>query len=610
MDTSNHVVLLKLKSGNPPERLSLDDSRLEHDARGKGNAPFFVFSTDSKYLALYSNVSYNESLVWDIASGACIKHYSNRAILEPSTDKNPLYPISVMLCADNSMMVAFSPPDFKTRIQIRALPSGDLVQRFDGHKYKVITTAFLKEGTVLGSSCTGTEIKTWNIETGQCLTRFVPFTSAGLIRISPSYEIACSVLETKTVSVVSYTPNERSSIADDSDWAIESLMLSSDKTLVAAIFNSDVRIWDIKTGDSIFHLGNNHHDQGFQDRPSLTPNLQHIQLPMGFRWARCLLTGDRFREYIGQVFSSFRTRVGACSEIATGPFPYTATSDRGMAISPDGSLIALAYRGTTRISKLDTHVTFQTIQTPDETHDLMFSSDSKLLAILSHESSKSGWVHDQKSVLYVFDIEKADMVETIKLPGMIKEMVDICPSLGLVVLLTLTSVNNTVNGVQIIDIKTKEVKHHFTLGMMVTRVSFDSCYTTCIWSGLRPELVLSKVSTGQILTHVKMVNNLTRFNLTSGSDLVSTNIGDIQLDRQKRFTCLDDCNRVGLGLSEDMSWILWNNTKLFWLPPAIRPIGYQSYGERYRFEISGSMVVIPTLYRGVLFFNFNTKCLM
>ncbi|KAH7182382.1 uncharacterized protein B0J16DRAFT_321163 [Fusarium flagelliforme] len=481
MDTSNHVVLLELKSGSPPERLSLDDSRLEHDAREGGNIPFFVFSTDSKYLALYSNLSYNESLVWDIASGACIKHYSNRAIPEPSTAKDPLYPISVILCADHSMMVAFSPSHSETRIQIRALPSGDLVQIFDGHKCNVITTAFLKEGTVLGSSCTRKEIKTWNIKTGQCLTRFVPFTSGGLIRISPSYEMACSVLKTKTVSVVSYTPNERPRIADDSVPGIDRLILSNDKTLVAAIFKSEVRIWDIKTGDSIFHLGSNHRDQAFEDQPSLTPNLQHIQLPMGTRRAQCLLTGDIFLEYIGQVFSSFRTCVGACSEIATGPFSYTITSHRGIEISPDGSLIALIYRDTTRISKLDTHVTTRTIQTHGESHDLMFSSDSKFLTILSREFSRSGGVHDQKSLLYVFDIEKADTVETIKPLGVIINIVDICPSLGLVVLLT--GEKGTENGVQIIDIKTKEYQPTSAIFSLIVRRNIHA-WTSAIASDL------------------------------------------------------------------------------------------------------------------------------
>lgn len=607
MDTSNHVVLLELKSGSPPERLNLDVSRLEHDARDPENTPFFVFSADSTYLALYSNVSYNESLVWNIASGACIKHYNNNAIPEPSTDDYPLYPISVMLCADHSMMVANSPPDLETRIQIRALPSGDLVQRFDGHNCRVMTTAFLKEGTVLGSSDDENEIRTWNIETGQCLTRFVAFTPRCLIRISPSYGLACSVVGTKTVSVVSCTPNERPSTADNGDWQIAELILSNDKTLVAAIYESDVRIWDIKTGKSIFHLGNNHRDREFEERPTLTPNLQHIRITTGKRWAPCLLSGDEFLEYRGQVFSSFQTSVEACSEIATGPFPYTATTYQGIAISPNGSLIALAYRDTTRISKLDTHVPTQTIQTPGKTHNLMFSSDSKFLAILSIESGEFYWTRDAKSLLYVFDIEKADMVEIIRPPGKIKEIVDICPTLGLVVLLTTES--GIYHGVQIIDIKTKEVRNYFTFGRMVTSVIFDSRYTTCMWMGRDGNLTLSKVSTGQILTRVEMVNSLTRFNFTAGSDLVSTNIGDIQLDCQKRYIRLDECNRVGLGLSEDMSWILCNNTKLFWLPPAIRPIGHQTYYRTYRFEISGSTVVIPTMYRGVLFFHFNTDCL-
>ncbi|RBR24677.1 uncharacterized protein FIESC28_02450 [Fusarium coffeatum] len=598
MDTSNRVVLLKLKSGSAPERLSLDDSRLEYDAHKFSNITLFVFSTDSKHLALYSNVSHNEILVWDIASGACIKHYSNNAIPELSTGVDHLYSISVMLCADHSMMVAFSPPELETRIQIRALPSGDLGQKFDGHKCRVVTTGFLEEGTVLGSSDDENEIRTWNIETGQCLTRFVPFTSSGFIGISPSYKMACSLVETNTVSVVSYTPNERPSIADDSDWEFEELILSNDKTLVAAIYKSKVRIWDIKTGDSIFHLAINHRGQRLEERSSFSPNLQRYQLLTESVWATSLSTGDEFLEYRGQVFSSFRTSVEACSGIATGPFSYTTTSCPGIAISPDGFLIAVAYRDTTRISKLDTHVTMHTIQTPDKTHDLMFSSDSKFLTILSHESSKPDWVHDQGSLLYVFDIEKADMVEIIKPWGMIEKIVDICPSLGLVVLLT--NVSDTENGIQIIDMKTKEVRHDFTLGWEVDRVNFDSSYTTCIWSGLYHKLTLSKVSTGQILTDVEMVKKPTRFDFTAGSDLVSTNIGDIQLDIQKRDTCLDECNRVGLGLSNDMSWILWNNTKVFWLPPAIRPIGHQSYDETYRFEISGSTVVIPTTDRGVL----------
>ena len=601
MDTSNHVVLLKLKSGSPPKRLRLDDSGMELDARDAGNIPFFVFSKDSKYLALYVNVSHGGSLVWDIASGACVKHYSNRTIPEPRRDEEIFYPISVMLRADHSIMVAFSPPDFKTQIQIQALPSGSSVQRFNGHKGYVETTVFLKEGKVLGSSCTENEIRTWNIETGQCLTRFVPFTARGVIRISPSYEIACSVVNTKTVSVVSYTPNERPSIADESDWEIERLILSDDKTLVAAIFKSDVRIWNIETGDSMFSIGNNHgnnHDQGFPDWPTITPNFKHIRFP---------LRGGEFFKLRGLVFSRFQASVEACSETATSPFSYTATSNRGIAISPDGSLIAMAYRDTTRISKLDTHVTTHTIQTPGRTHDLMFSSDSKLLTILSHESREPGRVHDKRSISYVFDIKKADMVQTIRLPGEIREIVDISPRLGLVVLLT--KEYDTVNGLLIIDIKTKEVRHRVDIGTMVTCVKLNSSYTTCIWSSLGSDLEITNVSTGKRLAFMDVVNKLTRFNLAAGSNLVSTNIGDIQLDLHKRDICLDECNRVGLGLSEDMSWILWNNTKLFWLPPAIRPIGYQSYHETYCCEISGSTVVIPTTDRGVLFFYFNTECL-
>ena len=42
MDTSNRVVLLRLRSGSPPERLTLDDSRLENDAREPENSSFLV----------------------------------------------------------------------------------------------------------------------------------------------------------------------------------------------------------------------------------------------------------------------------------------------------------------------------------------------------------------------------------------------------------------------------------------------------------------------------------------------------------------------------------------------------------------------------------------
>ncbi|KAJ0136329.1 putative beta-glucosidase K [Fusarium oxysporum f. sp. albedinis] len=608
IDASNHVVVLLINSVSHLRQIYLKDSSIVC-TDNEGTDTFLAFSPDSKHIATFSDISYGESLVWDIRSGHCIRKYQNKTIIEISSRKPWFRSFSFGLCAEGLMMVAFCPFESEKQIDIIGVPYGSLIQTLNGHNGKIESTSFLKEGTILGSSCSKGEIRTWDIEAGVCLTLFLPFGASTDISISPNYQMACSFYRKQTITIIWNSLNRLSIATRNSEDSIARLALSADTTLAASIFASGIlKVWEVLTGECIFYFDDDSYNWGEADLPWLTPNFEYILFPTDS--TAIVNISRRVRVWkikTGQLLGNFTTTMGDRIFTCSHGFYSSLPNGRDITISPNGCLISSVRLGTLRISEVDTGVTTHTIDGPGNIGDVMFFPDSRLL-ILSSEPTYKAYedFRDHTGLLSIYDMEKSETVRTIKSPRIVIQIVDISQNSDLLALQTRSNDGYYREQLEIIDIRTEETICELVLDQGASGVLLDCDFTMCAWRRGDDKWVISNISTRQLIARLSPVYSPTRISFNTGSTLLSTSMGGIQIDKLKANSelihGLDQYDRVGYGISDDMAWILWNNTKLFWLPPALRP-ERRSFGSCV--EVSGSTVMIGTHSGRVLFFIFD-----
>ncbi|VTO88940.1 unnamed protein product [Fusarium graminearum] len=601
IDISNHVVVLHMKSISNLRHIVLQDSQLLHESPYTTRRQL-EFSPDSRHLAVFSCERDGESFVWDIPSGVCIQKYNNSIIAEHIDRTHSFHAISVALCDNDSIMVAYGIDEEKT-IWIRVMPSGEFIQALNGHAGIPNNARFLKKCTILGSSCLHGEFRTWNIETGQCLTQFLPFALSFHVLPSPNYQMACMFFKAQTIRLKSNSQRALPvKVKNDEDSmkraALFDVILSKNKSLLAVVYESGmIRIWDVRTGDCVFRLGGDSFGRNFNEMPWLTPNFQYILFPT---------------HETNIVLSMYSAAMGHLTYIPMSSFRYTTDEERmiwkrDIVISPNGELIALVYHDTVCVSKVDSCITMHTIEVPGQIRDFIFSRDSRLVTIVSFTYSDRDDIEDHgRTCLSIFDTEKAELVVWIKHRNRIRRILDIGSRSELFAFW------ETDCGYQVvmINIKSKDtVIQPLCLDNWLPGVDFNRDFTMCAWLIGGDGFTISSVLTGQAVTRLSTGFSFGRVNFTTRSDVMSTNLGDIQLQPQKVITkSVDHYDRVGLGLSGDKAWITWNNSKLFWLPPAIRPKGHQSDAGHF-VEVSGSTVMILSSSGMVVFFIFDVDYL-
>ncbi|PCD24446.1 hypothetical protein FGRA07_11106 [Fusarium graminearum] len=435
IDISNHVVVLHMKSISNLRHIVLQDSQLLHEGPYTTRRQL-EFSPDSRHLAVFSCDRDGESFVWDIPSGVCIQKYNNSTIAEHIDRTHSFHAISVALCENDSIMVAYVIDEEKT-IWIRVLPSGEFIQALNGHAGIPNNARFLKKCTILGSSCLHGDFRTWNIETGQCLTQFLSFALSFHVLPSPNYQMACMFFKAQTIRLKSNSQRALPvKVKNDEDSmkraALFDVILSKNKSLLAVVYESGmIRIWDVRTGDCVFRLGGDSFGRNFNEMPWLTPNFQYILFPTHETNIVCPSTGDRTRELSVQVLSMYSAAMGHLTYIPMSSFRYTTDEKRmiwkrDIVISPNGELIALVYHDTVCVSKVDSCITMHTIEVPGQSRDFIFSRDSKLVTIVSFTYSDRDDIEDHgRTCLSIFDTEKAELVVWIKHRNRIRRIVDI-----------------------------------------------------------------------------------------------------------------------------------------------------------------------------------------
>lgn len=137
-------------------------------------------------------------------------------------------------------------------------------------------------------------------------------------------------------------------------------------------------------------------------------------------------------------------------------------------------------------------------------------------------------------------------------PMMIFQTVDICMESNLLVVHTTDKAARCQDWLEIIDIKTQKTMHEFDFKHAVFEVIVDWDLKGCAWKQGDERFdtwTVGNLRTGAI-AELDLYCSPVRVNFNTELNLVSTNMGYIRVD-ESSIKSRDQCDRVGLGLSDD-----------------------------------------------------------
>ncbi|KAF5236609.1 hypothetical protein FANTH_11177, partial [Fusarium anthophilum] len=268
------------------------------------------------------------------------------------------------------------------------------------------------------------------------------------------------------------------------------------------------------------------------------------------------------------------------------PYDIYLPMGQDLAISPNGRHIALVQYDTLEIVQPETSSSHE-VKSLGCVRDIMFSSDSSLLLIASADDQRNMEnPQEYTERISIYSMKKSEITGTVRSLRLVVRIVDICVESELLVLHTKDRAAQGHHKLEIINTRTKTPIRVLDLGSAAQQVVVDRGLKGCAW---RKNSLwrIGYVQSGDIVELLLPPTvPAVKFNAETG--LASTNIGTIRIEQP--IASSDEWDRVGLGVRDDMVWILWNNTKIFWLPPSFRP--KVPIDGTLNIEISGSTVVI------------------
>ncbi|EXM20086.1 WD40 repeat [Fusarium oxysporum f. sp. vasinfectum] len=424
------------------------------------------FSPDSSIITIMSSFT-GKYAVWETRTFKCIRYQKMnrffRAVFRPSSV--PDESASAAVTEDTLIMVAgafseeirpsevgdYGPRWKKNRqLEIRWLDSGVVICKLDcqGH---VEYTQFSPNHKILASICKGGTIRTWRVETGECLTLFESGQNPRDISLSPDFTLLGSTGTTRTIRVWANDGGETNKISRKMPDPIESVVLSLDRTLAASSScNGIVRVWDIDTYDCIHEFDDGFQNQSFNDHG----NLELFQFSKDGKYLFASRTTSVYQPDVvhddtspfldghfriwdvktGQLINSYQTKIH---------FTYPIVDFRGSAVSatPDDHWIDSIRDRNVAIIAVDTFSIVRNLVLKGPVYDAMVSPDSRFLIVLSSETSEisshaRGEHESQGLLLSKFSIAQIDHIFSIRFTSRPREILAVSSDARFLVLQT------------------------------------------------------------------------------------------------------------------------------------------------------------------------------
>ncbi|KAF5611637.1 vegetative incompatibility het-E-1 [Fusarium subglutinans] len=428
-----------------------------------------------------------------------------------------------------------------------------------------VPTQFSPDHTIFACMYGDACVRTWRVETGECLTALHGYElglSPWSMSVSPDFKLICSTAETQTISVWANDAIETDRSLRDQPRSIESVVLSSDRTLAATSFDSGiVRIWN---------MGTNEHIHQFQHG-----SLGQITL---------MRTHPELLQFSEDSKHLFAWRPRSFGHNERDDVPYLV----GHLVVWDLIRVSIAPDNRFIVSVLDF---------TGAVYDVKFSLDSQSVLVLSSDTYLQSEHERGKWLLSKFNIAQADHIVSIRSPTRTQRVLVVSSDARFLVLQTSDGQAHAIltgTGELLYKFRLEGDEHHVSL------VENDSTLLEC----QARFLTLRNSSNGQIIRQlpIDFGSFPRRLSFDTNTQQIHTNFGTIAIHGPSADNYPDELslnnNLTGFGISCDGSWLLWNNKKVFWLRPAYRP-----WNESM--EVSGSTVVIGTVTGHVLFFQFD-----
>jgi hypothetical protein len=244
----------------------------------------------------------------------------------------------------------------------------------------------------------------------------------------------------------------------------------------------------------------------------------------------------------------------------------------------------------------------------------MVSPDSRYLIVLSPETSEiSSHVRGEHEshglLLSKFSIAQIDHIFSIRFPSRPRGILAVSSDARFLVLQTFDGFQR---GALAVLTSTGELLYEFALSIDSNYVSLIENESILLVHG-HNELTFRNSSTGQLIRRLKVDFGFVprrlkwRLKFDAITQHIHTNSGTIAphehlTDEDHRKLSLNE-DLIRCRISDDRSWLLWNDKKVFWLPPEFRPWGKS-------IEVFGSTIIIGTETGRVLFFKFDLHNLL
>ncbi|PTB71314.1 WD40 repeat-like protein [Trichoderma longibrachiatum ATCC 18648] len=522
-----------------------------------------AFSHDAKVLASVSDSDDNCIRLWDTANGQCI-----------DTLKGHTQMVSTVSFSRDSKMLASASGENDVRLW--DIATRTIIATFKGHAAVVDDIAFSHDSKLLASASSDGTIKIWDreINVEQMPQSTVNDGFFGGIRpvrgtgtlISASPEGSVQLWNAPTVSRTATLPGW-------SAWPC-SLAVSHDSKLLAStsFANGQVQLWNIATGAHIATIDGHHgaipSASSFTDYDSRPPMVEdedfgdcHVIKVWQPRDNNYGSYGHRYSvvsavafSYDSQLLASasaldssikvWDVGSGACVATLTG---HTSWISQLAFLPRSDVLVSSSGDRTIKIWNIRTAVCTATLEGQSEpnTKSIAFSHDFNLLASGKDDGSIEIW-----------DIFKTDVKCQMSLRGPSRRPVHVMAfSQSSALLAAIASrpqdeahMHKPYRVLEFWNVSTGQclaaVDIHPFAGDCFYFDDVGACLSTSVGG-----FAVEGTQTGAVPSD-KMVQHSPSL---SGSDI--------------------HIRRRGIGLSEDLEWVMWDEDRMIWLPPAYRPTG-------------------------------------
>ncbi|KAG6986971.1 Vegetative incompatibility protein HET-E-1 [Fusarium oxysporum f. sp. conglutinans] len=583
------------------------------------------FSPDSSLLTIMSTCT-DEYAVWETKTFQCIRCQSMNPFFRTMFNPGSLHyrSVSIAMTRNASIMMAGACSEESNdnmHLEIRWINSAEVISTLDCQE-RIESTQFSPDHTILVSIGKSRSIRTWRVETGECLTLFENALRLRQISLSPDFTLLTSADITRTISVWANGARAMDQSSRNRSDPIKSVVLSLGRTLAASSsYYGVVRVWDMDTYGCTHEF-----DDSYQKRTS--SDLASLQLFQFTKDGRYLFVSRTTRPYptiphasiyyLEGHFRAWDVTTGECIiSLQTKIHARSYSKGSPVSVSPDEHWVVSVRDRNVTIIALDTFSVSHELTFTGLVYDAVVSPDSRFLLVLYSETSEtqnSAWgfaAHRrQEFFLSKFSIDRGDQLVSIRMPIMTQGILAVSSDAKFLVLRTLEGHRETARAILT---GTGESLYEF-------RLLFTACHASLtqkdsilvLYKGMH--LNLRDSSTGLLMRPLEVGTGFIPRQIDFDANIqeVHTNLGTLAVHEtftDEALTLSLDEHLTGYGISRNRSWLLWKRKKVFWLWPELRPT-HSDMEPVGHIEVSGSTMIIGTKTGRVLFFKFDVHSLL